>query len=117
MLAREKWQINTIAVLEDVFKERTRQVAQYGHNETLESGTGPESRWLGPYTNDGAKEIEVTLRRDYEEFEEETGNPTWVHLVREELAEAFVETDPKLLAEELTQVAALCVSWIEKLRR
>jgi hypothetical protein len=36
-------------------------------------------------------------------------------LVREEVAEVFQETDPVKLREELVQVAALAVSWIEKI--
>lgn len=115
MLAKQKWQIKTIAVLEQVFEERIRQVERYGHNENIEDGTGPETRWLLPFTTDGAEDIEDKLREDYETFEEETGDPTWVHLLREEMAEVFVEDDPIKLRAELLQVAALCVSWAEKL--
>lgn len=106
----------TRAVLEAVFEHRQVQEARYGEaNKSLENGTGPETRWLLPFTNHSAQEIEVALRGDYEAYEEETGAPTWVHLVREEIAEAFQETDPAKLAEELIQVAALCVSWVERL--
>lgn len=115
MLAREKWQVKTIEVLERVFQERTRQVSTYGHNTDLEDGTGPETRWALPASSNSARDLEQMFRQDYEDYEEETGKPTWVHLVREEIAEAFQETDPALLAAELTQVAALCVSWVEKL--
>ena len=38
-----------------------------------------------------------------------------MHLVREEVAEAFAESDPARLREELIQVAALAVSWVEKI--
>lgn len=96
--------------------ERAAQEARYGkENELIVDGTGPATRWLLPYTSDTAFVIQKELRRDYEEFEDETGKPTWVHLVREEVAEAFLETDPDRLAEELVQVAALCVSWVERL--
>lgn len=121
MLAREKWQIKTIAVLESVFQERIRQVAKYGHNETLEDGTGPMESWIpDSLTVDSsvpAETIEDRFRTDYEAYERVWGAPTWMHLVREEIAEAFKESDPDRLEEELTQVAALCVSWIEKLHR
>lgn len=104
------------AVLKLVFEEREAQEARYGEaNEKIENGTGPETRWLLPYTSAPASQVEVGLREDYESFEAETGAPTWVHLVREEIAEAFLETDPTRLAEELVQVAALCVSWVERL--
>ena len=117
MLAKQKWQVKTIAVLEQVFAERIRQVERYGHNHDLDDGTGPDTRWLLPFTSDGADTIERELRADYEHFEEETGDPTWVHLLREELAEAFAEEDPIRLRDELTQVAALCVSWVETLEQ
>lgn len=111
------WTEGTVSVLSAVLEERKRQVATYGHNDDLEDGTGPEARWLGSFTGRPAHEIEVLLRRDYEDFEEETGAPTWLHLVREELAEAFMEPSGSArLEEELIQVAALCVSWVESLR-
>lgn len=106
------------AILELVFEERQRQEARYGHvNPLLEDGTGPETRWLAPYTGDSAEAVQKELRADYEAFEEEVGQVTWVHLIREEIAEAFQETHPERLAEELIQVAALCVSWVERLPR
>jgi hypothetical protein len=106
----------TEIVLQRLREERVRQEARYGEvNALLDSGTGPEVRWLDPYTPDGAEQIQVRLRWDYEAHEEAHGLPTWVHLVREEIAEAFQEADETRLAEELVQVAALCVSWVERL--
>lgn len=106
----------TALVLALVRKEREAQEARYGSaNELLRDGSGPETRWLGPYTGDSASSVQRELRRDYEDWEDEVGAPTWVHLVREEIAEAFEEDDPARLAEELVQVAALCVSWVERL--
>lgn len=100
-------------VLADVNLERVRQTRRYDNAETVD-GTGPETRWLLPYTNDSATEIEAALRGDYVDFEDEAP-VTWVHLVREEVAEAFTETDPEALRAELIQVAALCVSWVEQI--
>ena len=105
----------TYTVALDVIAERARQFSRYGSNDDLPDGSGPETRWLGPYSADSAEVVERTLRNDYEEFEEEVGKPTWVHLIREEVAEAFAESDPERLREELIQVAALCVSWVETL--
>lgn len=108
--------MNTTSVLRLVLEERQAQEARYGVvNPMLKSGTGPETRWLLPYTGDSAEQIQLTLRQDYQDWEDEAGLPTWAHLVREELAEAFQEADPERLAEELVQVAALCVSWVERL--
>lgn len=107
----------TRAVLGLVLKERVAQEARYGEaNLTIKSGTGPETRWLLPYTSASATDIQQDLRDDYEAYEEDTGEVTWVHLVREEFAEACErdEDDPRLAAEVL-QVAALAVSWLERL--
>lgn len=120
MLAREKWQVGTIAVLEDIFAHRAEQEKRYGHvNDLLESGTGPDVHWdaVGSAGGYAASDIQKALRLDYEDFEERHGLPTWMHLVREEVAEAFQEDDPERLEEELIQVAALCVSWVERLRK
>lgn len=109
----------TIEVLHAVFAERQEQELRYGHvNDKHEDGTGPEVQWLdfldgSPLT---AKSIQEFLRDDYEEFEADNGGPTWMHLVREEVAEAFQESDPARLEEELIQVAALCCSWVERIR-
>lgn len=102
----------TYSVLLDVASERQQQFARYGTNAELENGTGPDVRWLSPLAKAAdAALIEHGFRRDYEEQYQ----ITWMHLVREEVAEAFCERDPARLREELVQVAALCVSWVEKL--
>lgn len=112
-----RWQTRTESVLLQVMDERQRQVERYGQNDDLDDGTGPETRWLAPFSAEPAAAIEKILRNDYEDYEEETGKPTWVHLIREEVAEAFQENDPERLEAELLQVAALCVSWVETLQR
>lgn len=102
-------------VLQEVAEERSRQVARYGSNHDLADGTGPHTAWLLPLDSSPAKDIEAVFRQDYEDYEDEVGSVTWTHLVREEVAESFQESDPDRLREELLQVAALCVSWIESL--
>jgi hypothetical protein len=109
----------TDIVLEMVATEREAQEARYGStNDMVRSGTGPHTAWLLPYTSQGARQIQTALRLDYEDWEESRGLPTWAHLVREELCEAFElpEGDPRLVTE-LVQVAALCVSWVERLMK
>lgn len=108
--------MRTEDVITLVHAERVRQDVLYADNNIVaEWGTGPDTRWLGPFSYEGAKAIEQAFRDDYEDFEEETGAPTWVHLIREEVAEAFMCSDPDRLREELVQVAALCIAWIEQL--
>lgn len=104
----------TVNVLSDVRAERARQFARYGTNEDLLDGTGPQVEWLGD-VGGSAVDIEGYLRKNYEAHETEFGKPTFRHLVAEEVAEAFQENNPKRLREELLQVAALAVSWIEKI--
>lgn len=102
----------TVNVLSDVRAERARQFARYGTNEDLLDGTGPEVEWFATYR---AEDIEKSLRAQYEAHENEFGKPTFRHLVLEEVAEAFQENNPRRLREELLQVAALAVSWVEKI--
>lgn len=108
-------QCQTEKVLSEVREERERQFARYGTNEDLEDGTGPGAPWLFPLLAQPAAWIEARFRREYESHELRTGRPTWTRLLREEIAEAFMEDDPARLRSELIQVAALAVSWIEKL--
>lgn len=114
---------NLAGVLQAVAQRRIEQVQRYGHNDDLQDGTGPEAEWLdavvdvahlGPFD---ATEIEELLRQEYVKYERDHGSPTWMHLVREEVAEAFMENAPAKLEDELLDVAALCVSWVETLRR
>lgn len=105
----------TDLVLQDVRAERARQFAQYGTNEDLVDGVGPTARWLQPYSADIASVVERRFRDDYEQTEADHGAPTWARLLREEMAEALAEGDPAKLRAELLQVAALAVSWVEKL--
>ena len=105
----------TIGVLADVRDERGAQFARYGTNETLLDGTGKASRWLAPVSDTSAVSAERLFRENYESFEDAYGSPTWMHLLREEIAEVFVESDTDRLREELIQVAALAVSWVEKI--
>lgn len=104
---------STKQVLEDVGEERERQFACYGTNSDNADGTGQNVRWAWPVGDAKATEIENLFRNEYNLA---PGEPTWMQLVREEVAEAFMESDPDRLEEELIQVAALAVSWVEKLR-
>lgn len=128
MLARERWQVGTIKVLERVFDERVAQMKKHGHAmRDLPGGTGPDVQWLGGDSSNingsmSAHEIQEEFRWEYdglrgsENPDGEGGELTRMHLVREELAEAFEleQTDPAFV-DEILQVAALCVQWAEYL--
>lgn len=107
-----EWVPGCNQVLRAVVAERERQVAQYGLNSELEDGTGPDETWVQPLDYSPATVVQKRFRKDYEGFIQ----PTWARLVREEVAEAFEQDDPQRLEEELIQVAALCISWVETLR-
>ncbi len=114
------WVPEMVDVLKLVARERLDQVHQYGHNEELPDGTGPRVAWLNHTDVNldlrSAHEIQRAFRANYEQ-NDEAGRLSWMLLVREEVAEAFQEDNPERLEAELIQVAALCVSWVETLRR
>lgn len=108
-----------VNVIIDLVRRREAQEERYGHlNDLLVDGTGPDVQWLPAGVEFNAQQIQQWFRRDYEaQFDEEARLPSWMHLVREEIAEAFEQSDPERLEDELLDVAALCVSWIERLRK
>lgn len=105
-------------VLHLIREERTRQIRQYGTNETLAMGFGSTVTacpWLLPYSDDDSGKVEAALREEYEQYRITHGNPTWMHLIREEVAELFAAENPQHAITEAIQVAALCVSLVEHL--
>jgi hypothetical protein len=105
-------------VLHLILHERARQIAAYGTNSDNLLGFGGifnPTPWLVPYSSASATEIEAGFREDYEIYETLAGKPTWMHLIREEVAEMFAATDPDQIVDEAVQVAALCVSLVEHL--
>jgi hypothetical protein len=107
----------TVHVLTDVVLRRHQQIAQWGHNENMSDGTGPDVPWLGPNSN--ATEIEAGIREAYDRKvqAEGVGALTWVDILLEEMCEAFMEDDPAKLYSELADVVAVGVSWMEKIRQ
>ncbi|MEV0347686.1 NUDIX domain-containing protein [Nonomuraea sp. NPDC050680] len=92
-------------VLGDVAAERAAQDAQWGM-QAVPDGTGAEGAVAEA---DGARrETEEAARR---------GELTWRHILREEVLEAFAESDPEALRTELIQVAAVAVKWAQALDR
>ena len=99
-------------------EERIRQIEKYGSNRHLFLGFGSTLSaypWLLPYSVDPAAEVEADFRADYEQYEEEHGEVTWMHLIREEVAELFATRLYPDTITEAVQVAALCVSLCEHL--
>jgi hypothetical protein len=55
--------------------------------------------------------------RNFTNLMASTGNLTWRDILWEEVREVFAETDPEPLTEELLQVAAVCLSWADAIKR
>ncbi len=95
----------TVAVLREVNRERTAQNAKWGE-QNHPDGTGqyPE-------------QIDADVARMACQDAADGGYLDWLHILREEVAEAFAETDPARLRAELIQVAAVAAAWIEAIDR
>lgn len=105
-------------VLEFIRCERRQQIARYGHNAGLELGFGGTVSpypWLRPYTDESNVDVCNAFREDYDDYEQAHGQPTWMHLIREEVAELFETTCTEDAITEAVQAAALCVSLVENL--
>jgi len=106
-------------VLHAVREERTRQDQKYAHrNVDLAMGFGGSVSpypWLFPYSDADSGSIESAFRADYEQYADTHGEPTWMHLIREEVAELFATQNRDDTVTEAIQVAALCVSLVEHL--
>jgi len=70
---------------------------------------------------DGTGALSYVLERDKArqgcENAFQRGAGTWMHVLIEEVFEAFAEEDPAKLRAELIQVAAVAVAWIEAIDR
>lgn len=95
----------TWAVLTDVAAERARQDAKWGEQNHPDNTGGPA---------EGRAAIGARFAC---ELAAKEGTLTWRHILREEVAEAFAETDPMKLRAELVQVAAVACAWIEAIDR
>ena len=105
-------------VLDLVRAQVDRQNTMYPDNHLLAAGFGSSVQpypWLSPYSEDSNGEIEAAFRADYGDYECLNGRPTWMHLIREEVAELFNTRTPVHAIEEAVQIAALCVSLCEQM--
>lgn len=105
-------------VLHLIREERTRQIQQYGANDDVMLGFGSSVTaypWLIPYSDADGRRVQAAFRRDYENYVDFHGKPTWMHLIREEVAELFEAQSISDAVTEAVQVAALCVSLVERL--
>lgn len=100
-------QVATLQVLLEVLAERGRQHEKWGQQDHID-GTGSYGGLLTLRLAE-AQQARAACK---------AANPdTWHLILREEVAEAFSETDPAALRAELVQVAAVAVQWIETIDR
>lgn len=83
--------------------ERQRQLVRWG-DQHHPGGTGGKR----------CEALARDARRDCQ-FAAEHGFVTWRHILAEEVAEAFAESDPVALETELVQCAAVIAAWIADL--
>lgn len=90
----------------EIRAERQRQVDKHGDQSSLPDGTGLRGdRWTANHTR---LKCDVAARE---------GNVTWRHILDEEVAEAYAESDPVKLRAELVQVEAVARAWREAIDR
>jgi hypothetical protein len=94
----------TPAVLGEVLQERIDQAAKWGE-QNHPDGTG------------GLYEAAAETARARCDAHARAGSVTWAHIFREEAYEALAESDEARLREELVQVAAVAVAWVEAIDR
>ncbi|MGY5127346.1 hypothetical protein [Streptomyces nigrescens] len=93
------------ALAEDVDAERQRQLAKWGEQAHPDGTaiTGDEER------ADRARHACQAMA--------EIGQVSWRDILNEEVQEAFAESDPEKLREELVQSAAVIAAWVLDLDR
>jgi hypothetical protein len=89
----------------DVWDERIRQDKRWGQ-QNHPDGTG--------LVNDARR---ADRAKEYNDQRVADGDLTFRDILIEEIYEAFAETDPVRLREELIQVAAVAVAWVEAIDR
>lgn len=95
----------TTAITHEIIWERRTQHTTFGE-QNIPDGTGGD---VLATLSDGAR---TRCDRAFA-----AGRGTWRHILAEEVAEAFAESDPALLRAELVQVAAVATAWCEALDR
>jgi hypothetical protein len=92
-------------VMADVTRERHYQNGRWGE-QNHPHGTGSNlDRSMADYIRACCKQYAAA------------GTLTWRHILDEEVAEAYAETDPAKLRAELVQVAATAANWVEAIDR
>lgn len=94
----------THLVLLNIEAERRRQDAKWGIQSL-------------PYGTDETYEATARFFQRQNDVQYEHGQSNWTSVLLEEVYEALSETEPERLREELVQVAAVAVAWVEHIDR
>ncbi|MBT2566620.1 hypothetical protein J7I84_08950 [Arthrobacter sp. ISL-85] len=103
-------------VLVEVADERGRQTAKWGQQDHP-NGTGPAKLPMPYGSGSWSAAVAAERLKLITECSAQVGLCTWLHILREEVFEAFAEDDPAKLRAELIQVAAVAVQWVEAIDR
>lgn len=103
-------------VLVEVANERGRQTAKWGV-QYHPNGTGPHKLPMPYGSGSWSAAVAADRLKLLTECASQVGQCTWLHILREEVFEAFAEAEPAKLRAELIQVAAVAVQWIEAIDR
>lgn len=111
---------NQELILLEIARERERQTDKHGDQSHLPFGTGQQRNTLCDLTTYGDIPDNQRLARyarlrtkDASQNEGGDGSITMEHILTEEWAEVLEEDDHGRLRDELIQVAAVAVQWIE----
>ena len=94
-----------VGPIREVAHERVAQDRKWGE-QNHPDGTGGAA----------AKAVCEIVRAECDDAHR-SGRGTWRHILDEEMAEAYAESDPAALRAELVQVAAVAVAWVEAIDR
>lgn len=110
---------NRSDILIEIDQERDRQDEKWGE-QNHPDGTG--INWIDQITpaygwEENASEHAAMLSKRATDRSARMDKQTWLQILREEVAEAFAETDLETLRSELIQVAAVAAQWVEAIDR
>lgn len=94
-----------VHITQEIIRERWAQHARWGE-QNHPDGTGSEE----------FREV-ANKARAYCQDAFAEGRGAWSHILNEEFCEALAERDRMKLRQELIQVAAVAVAWVEKIDR
>jgi hypothetical protein len=99
--AAQRRPILSARVLNEIADERQRAEEKFP-DQHLPFGTGPDVVWMPPIDR---AEVAARYLKGVTDAAAANGTLTWAVVILEELAEAFAESDPRRLHDELVQLA------------